>query len=172
MLHRGTVLVLMAVVGVLIVGCETTQKTSSSSTGVKPRMDTPRVDARTTAVAIAAHYRGNDAGFTQPGVFLINSQQELEKRGSTELINKSVDFENQTIVVLALGEQKSGGYWAHIDAVQNLGERLYVQGFANQPAVDEMTTQQITHPYAAAVVPKIFAVVQPEITSVRGQPMP
>ncbi|MEX0774286.1 MAG: protease complex subunit PrcB family protein [Phycisphaeraceae bacterium] len=127
----------------------------------------------TTPVPILDHLGGNDAGLIMPGVTLVNSAAELEKLGSQDLIAKNVDLDSYSLIVLSVGQQSSGGYWAWITGVQRDGDRLYVQGIVNRPAEGEVTTEAITHAYDAVVVNKISAAtVHPEIESTTGQTRP
>ncbi|MDX1682066.1 MAG: protease complex subunit PrcB family protein, partial [Phycisphaeraceae bacterium] len=54
------------------------------------------------------------------------------------------------------------------------GSTVYVMGSANKPAEDAMTTQALTYPYHAVVVPRIddAAVVIPRVESLVGMAMP
>lgn len=109
---------------------------------------------------------------TEPAVYLINDATTLENIGAKELSDINVDFDTQSLIVLSLGECKSGGYWAHIDGVQILGDTIIVQGTANKPAGDATSTSVITYPFEAAVVTKIRGTPVPDITSVEGQERP
>ena len=121
---------------------------------------------RTTPVPILHHAQANDAGFQYPTVELINSWDELSAMSSSALSDLQIDFESQSLVVLALGEQTTGGWHAQITGVQQRGKELYVQGFAYPPAADAATTQAMSYPIAATVIPKTKAtVIHPEIES-------
>lgn len=125
----------------------------------------------TQPVSILRDYHGVDDAFCTVGVQVIDSAAALEESGSTQLCNLEADFDNEIIVVLALGEQPSGGYWTNITAMQ-IGETggLYVQGIANRPAENGAVTLATTYPIHAAVISKIdITSVHPEIDSVVGQ---
>lgn len=122
---------------------------------------------------IVQHITGDDAAFQAPKVFLIQSRQELAAVGSVELINHPIDFDRYCLVVLSLGQQPTGGYWARITAAQLQGDVLYVQGFVNRPSAGQAVSQAITHPYAAAVIPKAHPrSVQSDIQSLTDQAAP
>jgi hypothetical protein len=124
-------------------------------------------------LAIVRQLHGSDSGLADMTVALVNSQQDLATLGSTQLVNEPIDFGSHSLVVVALGERPTGGYWAQIEGVQVAGNTLYVQAVANRPGSDEMTTQALTHPYAAAVVPKTRAtMLRSEVRSVQGEPAP
>lgn len=126
----------------------------------------------TEPVSISEKIMGSDPGFDEPGVFVAKSVDDLIAMGSLDLVGKDIDFNTSMVLVVALGEQPSGGYWVTIEAVQRKDQTLYVQGVANAPAPDQMTTQQMTYPYAAAVLPRMEVTqIMPEIESVVGMPM-
>lgn len=146
--------------GALVSGCQPLEVISI----------TPRTDRRPKAVEIIEQHHGNDSGFKEPIVLLINSYEELEALNSLHLVNQTIDFDSRSAVVLALGEKPTGGYWARITAIQRKGDQLYVQGTANRPHRDQTVPQLLTYPYAAAVVKKIHsAQVLSEIDSVLGR---
>ncbi len=123
-----------------------------------------------TPVAIQNHITGDQSGITQPTVKVINSTSELEALNSPALNAAGVDFANNSLIVLALGEQTSGGYWAKITAVERLGDVVTVYGAANAPAGDAMNTAVMTTPFDAVVVPALGAVdLQTHIKSLQGK---
>lgn len=118
----------------------------------------------TRAATILNHVDGSDPGFPEAGVYLINSPGELEVLGSELLTSVAVDFANQSMIVLALGEQPTTGWAAHINGAQHIGGQLYVQGTAQGPGEDEAVGQALTYPVAAVIVPKLNAeMIHPEI---------
>ena len=124
-------------------------------------------------VTIEGLYEGPISGVDQPGVSLITSTEQLQSLQSATLAAIPVDFSKQALVVLALGEQPTGGYWARITGVRVDGNALVVRGLANRPAPDAMVTQALTTPYCAAVIsPPGAATVRSEIESVVGQQPP
>ncbi len=124
------------------------------------------IGGRTTPVPILHHSQADDAGFQHATVELINSWDELNAMGSTALNDIQVDFDSQSLVVLALGEQTTGGWFAQITGVQERGSELYVQGFAYPPSGDAVTTQAMSYPIAATIIPKSKAtMIHPEIES-------
>lgn len=122
---------------------------------------------------VSIHHRvaGSSSALKDPNVLLINDATTLENLQAPELTDIAVDFESQSLVVLALGECPTGGYWAHIDGVQLLGDKVIVQGTANRPAGGTQT-QALTYPFEAVVVEKVRGTPQMDITSVEGQEHP
>lgn len=150
---------LAGVAAAMLVGCQAQQGNKSGPT---------------EPVAILGRLHANDPALKQPEVILITSRAQLDKTGSSELSHLNVDFNRQSLVVLALGEKPTGGYWGKITGVQRKGDELYVQGVANRPAVDQVTTQVLSYPIDAVVVPRQdkVRVVESEIESVSGQALP
>ncbi len=143
--------------------------TASGLAGCKPRGIIVISRERNEALPILKHYNGSDPALTYPTVLLINSPEELAELGSTELATHLVDFNNESLLLLALGEKPTTGYWARINGVQRKGEHLYVQGTANRPAEFEPVTQVLTYPYSAVVIKKQYIrKIRSEIESVSG----
>lgn len=125
-------------------------------------------------VQIIHRYSGEDTGLTELGVMLVNSHEELQTLASQELIQHEIDFEEHSLIVLALGRQSTGGYWAKITSAQQSNRELFVQGIANAPAPDAMTSQAETFVYDAVVIDKVSAGIElrPEIDASEGELMP
>jgi hypothetical protein len=98
----------------------------------------------------------------------------LDALGAQELSELEVDLDQYDLVLVALGQQPTGGYWVHITGLQRVGDVIYVEGIANAPADDEAVTQAQTYPYAAAVIPKVNAALalRSSIQSVQSQQPP
>jgi hypothetical protein len=136
-------------------------------------MPATQPQAQMQPLTIEQRFSGEDPGLQEAGVYLFNSREQMEAAGARDMLNRQVDFDAHSLIVLGMGEQSTGGYWAHIEGAQVIDGKLYVQGKANQPGPAEAVTQVVTHPYAAAVVPKIPDMpVVSEVRSVEGQSMP
>ena len=125
-------------------------------------------------VEILDRYSGQDPGLTELGLSMINNHDELEALGSQELPGHEIDFDKHTLLVLAVGRQATGGYWAKITGVQNSSDALFVQGIVSAPGPDEVTSQGETFAFDAVLIPKVAPHIElrGEIDSVRGKPMP
>jgi len=116
--------------------------------------DEPEVrNAGARAVPILEQHRGQAPELRTMSTRLITSQQELDALNSQTLGQLPVNFQNQSLVVIALGEQPTAGYWVRIDRVTRYPDRLTVEATANRPGADEILAQVITQPFAAAVIP-------------------
>jgi uncharacterized protein YceK len=126
-----------------------------------------------STLMIEQQVTGQSMALKLPNVFLINSEEQINATRSKQLKDLKIDFTKQSIVLIALGEQKSGGYWVNITGIQPAENgNAYVQATVNKPSKAQMTTQALTYPFAAIVTGKITGNVIPEIESVEGQPMP
>ncbi len=162
MLKQSMCVAVMALACVAMAGCS-----SSGGAASKSQSDVLAV----APVSIVSRTAGSDAALKDTGVYLVNDAAALEKFGSDELAKIEVDFASQSLIILAQGEQSSGGYWVHINGVQTLGDIIYVQGVANIPG-QGATTQALTHPYEAVVVAKVKGTIVPDIAQVVGQEHP
>lgn len=142
---------------VAVVGCR------AASTGAG--------DAAEVRVPILTHHQGNDSALATLEVHLIRSREELDRLGSRALSRLAVDFEAQSLLLVALGEKRSGGHAAKIESIQRRGSTLHLRVVATAPGEGQMVTMALTYPYAAAVIAKIEGIesVQPQIESVRGK---
>ena len=123
-------------------------------------------------VTIVDRAHGSDPALQQERVALIRTQDELAQLGAQSLQEMNVDLEQHDLVLVALGQQPTGGYAAEIESLQKVGDEIWVSGYARRPAEDAMTTQQLTYPYAVAVIPNAEPGVQlaSDIQSVEGAP--
>ncbi len=161
MLNRIVPLILMVSVLFVLVGCESPQQIEYQT------MDLAE------PVPVLHTVIGGHPALTDPGLRLIASQAELDALGIDGLVGRDVNFYNESVVLAALGEMPTAGYWIQITLVQQEGDLLYVYGQANRPSADAMTGQVLTYPYCAVVVPKTTASqLRDAIDSVEGQDPP
>ncbi|MEX0746089.1 MAG: protease complex subunit PrcB family protein [Phycisphaeraceae bacterium] len=166
MLNRFASIGLPLLVLALMIGCESSETRT-------PRTPAGGSFQGARAVPIIEQVEGNDAALAEPALTLIQDGSELEELGVSDLDSLNVNFSEHDVIVLALGEQPSGGYWAHITGVQQVGDVLYVEGTANQPGDDQAATQALTYPYTAVVIPKTDAATTlSDVESVRGETRP
>jgi hypothetical protein len=121
------------------------------------------------AVPVAGHFNGSDPGLKNADRHLINSQQELVKLGSKDLLKQKFDFEHNSLIVVSLGTQPSAAYWTRIAAVQRKGHHLFVQVLINQPDAAQAATKKNTNPYDAVLIAKATDVkLRVEETNLQG----
>lgn len=142
------------------------------STTTAPKAGVP-VNPTTTPVTILRKFSGNDEALKFPAVMIVKSQAELQGINAKSLMDAKVDFAKESLVVVALGDKPTGGYWADITGIQAAGPQLFVQGWANKPGKDAVVTQAVTYPFAAAVISKTTATtVRSDVQSVMGKTKP
>ncbi len=150
--------VMVAAILFLVAGCET----------VPTEMPYQTMDL---AEPVSMSYKviGGHPAIDEPGLTLIGSQAELDVIGVEDLIGVDVNFNNQQVLLAALGEMPTAGYWINITAVHQEGDILQVYGQANRPGADMMAGQVLTYPYCAVVIPRTGAtIVRDQIDSVEG----
>ncbi len=64
-----------------------------------------------------------------------------------------VAFDEETVVVLLLGERRTGGYAVRIDRVHDRRSEVEVVVEVQRPAPGDMVTQALTSPYFIATIP-------------------
>ncbi len=103
-------------------------------------------------VAILQSSTGNSQALANvAGVRLIKTQADYDKLGDAT-IAPGINFDEQDLVLASLGQQNTGGYSVSITALQLEGDTLVVVGKAKRPGADDIVTQALTYPYAAAVI--------------------
>jgi hypothetical protein len=139
----------LLVASLALMGCETGDQPADRPGSYSEML------AQTEPVPILDSEHGNAEALAEPGWHLVKNEAGLEELGFEPEIE--VDLQQQDLIVQALGEQNTGGYWNRIQSVQRRGDTLFVQSLVNHPGDDEMTTQQITYPYSAVLVPETGA---------------
>lgn len=146
-----------------MIGCSGKKSGSSADTSDSaPRLaDSVQIIGKVSGdqLTIRDHYFGtlNVGAFADLGLGSMFAAQGI-----------NVDFNRHSVILLSLGEQRTGGFAADITALQRKGDTLYVQGTAVAPGPDTSTTQQLTFPFCAVAVPKLPDGIQvlSDITSI------
>jgi len=170
-MHRGTrgalrhvtaaAMMVLAAALPLLPGCGSGQAVDPPQIG--PQGAVPFLDA----------VAGSSESFAETGIYVINEPGQLMELSGDPLAELDYDLERHSILVAALGEQATGGYWIRLTSAQFLDGQLFVQGLANMPGPDEMVTQAVTHPFHAVVTPKVRPTfTRPEISSTVGEQPP
>ncbi|MCE9591161.1 MAG: protease complex subunit PrcB family protein [Planctomycetes bacterium] len=132
---------------------------------------TEEVRPQAQAVPIFRAAAGDEPGLTRPGVVYLNSRSKLGDLHAPEAEKLSVDFVKEAMIVVALGERPTGGYWVRITGVRRVGHVLIAQATCSRPGPGSAAAQVVTHPFAAAVIPAQSGPVEVslESTSVEGE---
>lgn len=118
--------------------------------------DTPEVTLA-QPVKMVESVNGNSTALKMIGPMLIKTQAEYDALGDANIYPGGVDFDQHDLVIVALGEQNTGGFSIDITSIQRVGSELAVNGKATRPGPDDIVTQAITYPYDAVIIPNTGA---------------
>lgn len=111
-------------------------------------------------------YNSNYLGKGEKGFELIQNYKtysELIKRLELEEVEDEdffdIDFSNQSILVVYLGERNTGGYSIDVSNIYWNKNNLIVQTSETKPQKGEMVTMAITNPYCIVKIPKTSTVI-------------
>lgn len=142
-------------------------------TGCKTDGDGDTGFALAEPVAILDDASGSSDALPTAATTHITTQAAWEAGGFAQACPAPMDFDAHDVVVVALGEQTSGGHWVHIDAIQMVGSEMYVQFRVNKPGEDEVAAAVMTYPFHAVVIPKTNpTLVIADPTVVEGEEQP
>ena len=126
--------------------------------------DPPEMGDVAQPVVIIESASGTSAALTDLGVMLIKTQAEYDALGEPDIFPGEFDFDQYDLVIVALGQQPSGGYSVDITSIQQAGDKLLVNGTTRRPGEDEFVTTALTYPYDAAMIANTSATwVEPHI---------
>ena len=108
-------------------------------------------------VTILERVNGNSAALKTLGKMHIETKEQYDALGDANIFPGGVDFDQHDLFIVALGERPTGGYAVNIDSIQLEGGELAVTGTASAPAADAVTTQALTYPYSAVLIPNTSA---------------
>ena len=66
----------------------------------------------------------------------------------------AVDFARHMVAVVALGARPTGGHWVEVEGAYEAAEGLRLDALASSPGEHCVTTQALTHPLDAVLVPR------------------
>ena len=142
-------------VAVIVTGCSQTEQ--------------PATVESVYPLPIYEHVAGNDLR-TPDLLLLINTRAELDALKHERLSALNVDLKRRSILIVAMGEKPTSGWWVRIDSAQRQGSDVYFQGVVSAPGEVQVVNPVLTYPYAAAVIPKVKAVrLHPEMASIKGK---
>lgn len=111
-------------------------------------------------------YKSSYLGKSEKGFELIQTYKtysELIKRLELEEVEDEyffdIDFSNQSILVVYLGERNTGGYSIDVSNIYWNKNNLVVQTSETKPQKGEMVTMAITNPYCIVKIPKTPTVI-------------
>ena len=89
-----------------------------------------------------------------PVARLVQDADEVRAVWPTTPADLDVDFERESLVLVALGERPTGGYAVEIREVLAGGGALHVRYVEVRPGARCFVTQAVTYPYAAVAIPR------------------
>lgn len=142
-------LVVAAMLGpaLMIAGCKSDGDGGSSSAAGSSTA--PATLAQPVTMVESVNGDSSALGF---GHMLIRTQAEYDALGDKDIYPGGVDFDKYDLVIVALGERKTGGYKIDITSIQMVGDELAITGKVTTPAPDAATTQALTYPYDAVII--------------------
>lgn len=108
----------------------------------------------------------NTSGFTEGEELVLRNDSELAAAWKTVHAGipgnpaPAVDFAQNMVVVLALGQKRTGGYAIRFDSITHASDGAVVHYTVTSPGPGCMTTQMITSPVEAVSVPRVDGTVQ------------
>ncbi len=106
------------------------------------------------------------SGFTESGEMVLRTNTELDAAWKTVHAGipgnppPAVDLTQNMVVVLALGQKRTGGYSVRFDSVTREGTGAVVHYTVTSPGPGCMTTQMITSPVDAVSIPRVDGTVR------------
>lgn len=108
-------------------------------------------------VTILERVNGSSAALKTIGKMHIETQQAYDALGDANIFPGEIDFGKNDLVIVAWGEKPTGGFSINIESIQLQGGELAVTGKASTPPADAVTTQALTYPYSAVLIPNTSA---------------
>jgi len=108
-------------------------------------------------VMIGERVNGSSAALKTIGTYHIETEAQYDALGDADIFPGGLDFGEYDLVIVALGEQPTGGYAVNIESIQLVGGELAVTGKASAPGEDDVVTQALTYPYSAVSIPNTEA---------------
>ena len=71
-----------------------------------------------------------------------------------EVPKPEIDWDQDMLALVAIGERSSAGYGVEVRAVERVGQMLIVRASEQRPPPDSMQAQVMTHPYVVLRLPK------------------
>ena len=100
-------------------------------------------------------------GMTESKFMVIKNEKTLDtiynliNEGKTPVLKMPViNFEQETVLALFLGEKNSGGYSIDVEQIMNVNDKVNVAYKITSPKAGEMVISVMTQPYCIIKIPK------------------
>jgi hypothetical protein len=141
----------LIVLSVTLFSCKTCQPTQKSR----------NESVKNPSVMFNELNSGNNGGFNEKTNKVITSQTELDALWEAAFVNYMlkekapvVDFKTQTVLLVALGEQNSGGSEIKVEQITETKEGLNVSVLNTKAGEGCVTSDVITYPYQIVQIEK------------------
>jgi hypothetical protein len=91
----------------------------------------------------------------EPVEALVTTAEELAALWPAGAAIEDVDFSEESVVVVALGERRTGGYSVEVESVVATDDGVVVRYVEGAPGPGCMTTQALTQPYRIIAIPRV-----------------
>lgn len=132
----------------------------SALVGCQKRVVPPAEEVRSDLaqpVTILERVTGDSSALKTVGTMHIDTQAQYDALGDANIFPGEINFDANDLVIVALGEQPTGGYAVNIASIQLQAGELAISGKATTPGPDAVTTQALTYPYSAVLIPNTAA---------------
>jgi hypothetical protein len=125
---------------------------SPAPTPVKPQQPAVPATPQPVAVPFTSVSKGYYSGHPERGAVLVTDEAGMRSLGIQS--TQQVDFQQDALLVVFMGEQRTGGYSVEVTGVRQEGARLTVTVKQTRPGPGAIVTQALTQPYHAVRIPK------------------
>lgn len=106
--------------------------------------------------------QGHTSGYAQAGARIITTAAEWQafwRQHAAVLVPApappAVDFSREAVLVVSLGEKRTGGYSVEVTGVRREGDRLVVRAKVRAPGPGAIVTMALTQPYHMVRIPRL-----------------
>lgn len=111
-------------------------------------------------------YKAQNSEKSVSGYEVLNSNEEylafIEKMKLDQVEDVHLfepDFENNSVLVVYMGQKSSGGYEIEVENLYWVESVLHVKTKKINPKKGEMSTMALTSPYCLTIIPKVKTIV-------------
>ena len=126
-----------------LIGCKSGGDASATTTDKGTALAQP--------VTIIERVNGSSDALKSIGKMHIETKAQYDALGDANIFPGEIDFDANDLVIVALGQQPTGGYAINIASIHLQGGELAVTGKASAPGLDSVT-QALTYPYSAVLI--------------------
>jgi hypothetical protein len=127
----------------------------------------PRVPSNAAALSVSRVFEGSlsafrfHTGYTERERLVIRSPEQWSQAWARIIQTYSprpaapaVDFDNEVVILVAMGQRPSGGYFIAVEGVYDADGRVFAEVREQSPGAGCITTEALTEPVDAVRVPR------------------